>query len=108
MKKVFSLVLACAVCFLFLIGCSSIKKADSDSQAISIAKGMDTIQQQKDYLISQAKVFYKSKEFQQAVNIAQYILNNIDKEFQPAKDLAEEAKAKIQETLDNQIDKIKF
>ena len=62
----------------------------------------------KDYLISQAKVFYKSKEFQQAVNIAQYILNNIDKEFQPAKDLAEEAKAKIQETLDNQIDKIKF
>jgi len=96
------------VCFLTLgsglIGCSQ-QKADSSSAAIQAAKAMETAEQKVDYLIGQAKSFYNSKEFQNAIDTAQYILTQLDKDSQTAKSLLEKAKdalaAKAKEAVDS-------
>ncbi|MBN2484032.1 MAG: hypothetical protein JXD21_07530 [Candidatus Omnitrophica bacterium] len=92
MKKLVVFLLALVV----IAGCTG-QKAESSKAAIEMSKAMDTVKAKTDYLITQAKAFYNSKDFQQAINIAQYVIQNVDKDSQAAKDLLEKAKAKLQE-----------
>ena len=75
-------------------GCT--KKSGSSGDAIQYAQTLKTVEEKADYLIKQAQAFYNAKEFQQAIDSAQYVLNNLDKNYQPAKDLIEKAKAQLQ------------
>jgi len=92
MKRGLLFIVAC--CFVFslgVIGCAE-KRASSGKEAIEAAKSMETTEQKVSYLIGQAKAFYNSKEFQGAVDIAQYVLRYVDKDSLEAKDLLEKAK----------------
>ncbi|MBD3265015.1 MAG: hypothetical protein GF375_07920 [Candidatus Omnitrophica bacterium] len=86
---------------LSIAGCS--QKSPSSSEAIEAAKAMETVEKKVDYLIGQAKVFYNSEEFQQAIDIGQYILSSLDKDSEQAKSLLQKAKealsAKAQEAV---------
>ena len=96
MKRYLSIIAAMAVVFsLALSGCGQ-QKAESSGAAINEAKAMETTEQKVDYLIGQAKAFYNSKDFQGAVDIAQYVLRYLDKDNQAAKDLIEKARAQIE------------
>lgn len=88
MKKFFLLILMLA---LVVAGCGQKKEATS-REAINVAKTMETVEQKAEYLIGQAKAFYSSKEFQQAIKIAQYVLVNLDKDSQTSKDIIAKAK----------------
>ncbi|MFC1593749.1 hypothetical protein ACFL38_00285 [Candidatus Omnitrophota bacterium] len=83
-------------------GCGQ-QKAESSGAAIEAAQAMETADQKVDYLIGQAKAFYGSKDFQNAIEIAQHVLQYLDKDSQAAKDLIEKAKealaAKAKEAL---------
>ena len=82
MKK--GLILGIVITLVFgltLTGCGA-KKAESSKEAISVAKTMETTEQKVNYLVGQAKSFYNSKEFQGAVDIAQYILRYLDSDSQ--------------------------
>ena len=96
MKK--AVVLSLFVCLSLTIflstGCT--QKVASVSEAINNAQALKTVQEKADYLVKQAEAFYNSKEFQQAIQIAQYVLNNVDRNSQAAKDLIEKAKAQLQ------------
>ena len=96
MKKL--LLLAIAVCVscgtLLSAGCT--KKSGTASEAIQNSQSLKTVEEKANYLIKQAEAFYNSKEFQQAVETAQYVLSSLDKNSQPAKDLIEKAKAQLQ------------
>jgi len=102
MKKFVVFLLSLAV----IAGCSG-QKAESSKAAIEMAKTMETVKAQTDYLISQAKAFYNSKDFQQAVDTAQYVLQNLDKDNQTAKDLIEKAKAKLKEMAQSAVSDMK-
>jgi hypothetical protein len=78
-----------------ILGCGA-QKAESGRAAIDIAKTMQTVQEKTNYLISQAKVFYNSKDFQSAVDIAQHVLVYLDKDSQAARDILEKAKEQLQ------------
>lgn len=95
MKKALMLgVIMCLGCGLLLsAGCT--KRAASSSEAIKNADTLKTVQEKVDYLIGQAKAFYGSKEYQQAINLAQNVLK-LDSSNQAAKDLIEKAKAQLQ------------
>ncbi len=85
----------CLSCGIFLsAGCA--KNSGSVSEAIQNSQSLKTVQEKANYLIGQAQAFYNSKEFQKAVETAQYVLNNLDKNSQVAKDLIEKAKAQLQ------------
>ena len=92
MKKFFSALIVTGTCLsLLLAGCAQ-EKAASSKDAIEVAKAMETAEQKVDYLLKQANAFYKSEEFQEAVNTVQYILRYLDKDSQQAKDLLQKAK----------------
>ena len=76
-----------------LTGCA--QKAASSSDAIQHAKALKTPQEQANYLVSQAKAFLSSKEYQEAIKIAQHVLSNIDSNSQAAQDILERAKTQL-------------
>lgn len=91
MKRSFFLIgLVMLALGLFFCGCT--RRAESSQEAIETAQAMETVEEQVDYLVNQAKAFYNSEEFQQAVNIAQHILRHLDRDSQEARSLLDEAR----------------
>jgi len=76
---------------LSIVGCGP-KKEESSKAAIEVAKTMETLEEKANYLVGQAKAFYNSKQFQDSIDAAKYVLRYLDKESQAAKDLLEKAK----------------
>lgn len=96
MKKVFFVFFVVILGFgVLFAGCGPKKEASSQA-AIEKSKTMTTVEQKVDYLTKQADAFLKSKDFKQAVDVAQYILTDLDKESVKAKDLLEKAKTEIE------------
>ena len=96
MKKVLLLGIVICLSFGVLLGVGCTKKSGSASEAIQNSQSLKTVQEKADYLMKQAQAFYNSQEFQQAIQTAQYVLSNLDKNSQAAKDLIEKAKAQLQ------------
>ncbi|MBN1871241.1 MAG: hypothetical protein JW800_01565 [Candidatus Omnitrophica bacterium] len=89
-----------------LAGCGA-KKAESSKAAIDISKGMKTTEEKVDYLIGQAKAFYNSKEFQNAVDTAQYVLRYLDRESVEAANLFKQAKKALEAEAQGALENIK-
>ena len=95
MNRIFWVITAVLLCTgLVLAGCGAQKEASS-SVAIDKAQVMATVQQKTDYLVGQARAFINSKQFDQAVSVAQYILSNVDSNSQEARSLLEKAKSQL-------------
>jgi len=94
MKSVFMAVIVVAFLSVALIGCGAQKEASSQA-AIQKSQSMATIQQKTDYLVGQARAFINSKNFDQAVSVAQYILTNVNSNSQEARTLLEKAKSEL-------------
>ncbi|MFC1548824.1 hypothetical protein ACFL5E_02575 [Candidatus Omnitrophota bacterium] len=77
-----------------LIGCGA-PKAGSSREAIDTAKAMATVQEQTQYLVGQAESFIDSDEFQNAVDVLQYVLTYLDKDNPQAKELLQKAKDEL-------------
>jgi len=61
-KRHFYIIGICLVVGLVAAGCGA-QQASSGKNAITVAKALETTQEKTDYLVSQAKTFYSSKEF---------------------------------------------
>ena len=105
MKKTLVIVALCLLVGLTVIGCGQ-KKAASGSVAIDNAKNMETVQEKATYLMSQAEAFYKSDDFQSAVEITQYVLAQVDSKNADAKDLLSKAKAALKDQAKQALDKV--
>ena len=92
MKKILTMSMVCF--FAVMIACSGcgVKKADSSREAIDNAKAIDSVEKQADYLVKQAEAFYKSKEYKDAINSAQYVVRNLDAESKEAREILQKAK----------------
>lgn len=104
MKEAFRAVTVLGVCVsLVLVGCGQ-KKAASSEEAIETTKSMETAEQKIDYLVKQARAFYNSEEYQDAVDTAKYILKNLDKDSQEARDILEKAKNELTSTVKGAVE----
>ena len=106
MRRGILFLLVAGVCFSMVAGCGP-QKEGSPQAAIDTAKAMETVKEKTDYLIAQAKAFYNSKDFQGAIDIAQYILRYLDKDSQVAQDLIEKAKNALMEQAQSAVDSLK-
>ena len=86
-------------------GCA--QKAASSSEAIQHAKTLKTPQEQANYLISQAKAFLNSKQYQEAVKIAQHVLSNVDNNSQAAQDILAQAKTRLASAAQGAVQDLK-
>lgn len=104
-RNLMVIIVSCLALSFVVLGCSQ-KKAASSKEAIDAAKVMQTVQQKTDYLIGQAKAFYNSKDFQSAVDLAQYVLAYVDKDSQEAKNLLEKAKQALTAKAEEAVNKV--
>ena len=87
------------------VGCGQQQESQvaSSQEAIDVAKTLATTQEKVDYLLEQGQAFFNSQEFQQAANLAQYVLQYLDKDSQAAQSLLEKAQkeltAKVEEAV---------
>jgi uncharacterized protein YpiB (UPF0302 family) len=107
MKNSLSVMVVVSIMLSFIVAGCGTQKAESTSAAIDVAKTMDTVREKTDYLVSQAKAFYNSNDFQAAVDIAQYIIRYLDKDSQAAKDLLEKAKEQLAAQAQGMLDQAK-
>jgi len=99
MRKIPVLLLVLSLVFgVSMISCGP-KRANSSKDAITIAKAIENVKEKSDYLVSQANAFYNSKEFQQAIDISQYVLRYVDKNSQETKNILEKAKEALAKQL---------
>lgn len=108
MKRFIVMVLIFALFLTFFTcGCAKQKKAASSKEAIESAKTLTTVEAKVNYLLQQARAFYNSKDFQQTIDIAQYILTYLDKNSQEAKSLLEKAKEQLSALVQKEADTFK-
>ena len=105
-KGIIAMVVLCLLVGITLVGCGA-KKAGSSKEAINATQTMETAKQKTDYLIGQAKAFYNSKEFQNAVDVAQYVLRYLDSDSQQAKDLLQKAKEALASAAKGAVEDVK-
>ncbi|MFA5088916.1 MAG: tetratricopeptide repeat protein [Candidatus Omnitrophota bacterium] len=96
MKKALLVGAVVVVSFGLLLSAGCAKKSASAKEAIQNSQSLNTVQEKVDYLVKQAEAFYNSKEFQQAIETAQYVLSNLDSKSQSAVSLIEKAKTQLQ------------
>ncbi len=106
MKNVLFAVAVLLCVSLVLVGCGASKEASS-SAAIEKSQTLANVQQKVDYLAGQAKAFINSKQYDQAVAAAQYILSNLDSNSQQARSLISQAKDALAIQAKAKIDEAK-
>jgi len=85
-----------------VIGCT--KKAANSQEAIQQAQELKTPEEQAKYLISQANAFINSKEFDQGIKTAQYVISNLDRNSQEAQSIIEKAKEELKKAAQGALD----
>ncbi|HOW35099.1 MAG TPA: hypothetical protein PL155_01605 [Candidatus Omnitrophota bacterium] len=90
---------------LSILGCT--KKAASSQEAIAATQTMKTVDEKVNYLVGQANAFINSKEFDQAIQTAQYILSNLDKNSTAAQGIIEKAKAELTKAAQSAMQDVK-
>lgn len=95
-------------CFLALsfIGCGP-KPEASGGEAIQKSQTMATVEQKVNYLAGQAKAFVNSKQYDQAVQVAQHILSNLDSNSAQARSILEQAKSELANQAKAKLDEVK-
>lgn len=97
MNKSLLLIFTTIVLAGFLTGGCAKKEANSQ-QAIEQSKSMKTVDAQVKYLVGQANAFINSKQFDQAIATAKYVLTNLDQNSAEAKSILEKAQAELTKT----------
>ena len=104
MKNLFIIFVVCLATLTF-VGCSKEEAVRSSGEAIEVSKSIETPKDKLDYLIKQANYFYKSEDFQQTINITQYILTYLNSDSEEARELLEKSKFEILKKVEEGLDR---
>lgn len=96
MKKALLLGGFICICCVFLMGTGCAQKTVSVSEAIQNSQALKTVQEKVSYLVKQAEALYNSKQYQQAIDVAKYVLSNLDSKSLEAKALIQKATTQLQ------------
>lgn len=91
--RIFLLLFAMIFSLASLNGCE--RKATTASEAISRSQSMQSVNQKVDYLVGQANMFIDSRQYAEASKIAGYILTDVDKNSQQARDILQKAQEQM-------------
>jgi len=106
MGRTLAVIMVCIFALSCIWACGP-KKVASSNAAIEASKVIKDAKEKADYLISQAKAFYNSKQFEETIKIAQYVLSYVDNNSEQAKSLVEKAKAQLQAMAEQKVNELK-
>jgi hypothetical protein len=107
--KVTGFLAVMALSGLVLYGCGrgGTPPAANSAQAVQTSKTIESKPDQINYLLGQATHFLDSKEYQQALDTANYILTKLDSNSDSAKTVVMKAKSGLQKTAQSAVTDIK-
>jgi hypothetical protein len=94
------------LCLGVFIGAASVQKPVTAIEAIQNAQTLGSVPSKVDYLMKQANALYDSKKFQDAIDVAQYVLTKLDKNSTQAQSLIEKAKSELQAAAQGAINNV--
>lgn len=106
-KPIFGVLVGLFICGLMVSGCAQQAKATDSQQAIAQAEQYQSIEEKVQYLVTQANQFLNSKEFNEAISTAQYVIKELDQNSQDAKNILETAKAELQKVAQGAVKDVK-
>ncbi len=107
MKKFLRVRSILAFCLILILSGCGQKKAASSEEAISNARAMETTQEKVDYLIKQAKAFHDSEQYKDAVKSAQYVLSNLEKDSEEAREILAKAQKELGSAMEGVMKDVK-
>ena len=87
---VFATVASFVVCCFLFAGCG-MKKVETSQQAIEAAEKMTNDIKKADYLLVEARIFMKNRNFQGAIDVSQYVIHNLKNKSAEANDIIQKA-----------------
>jgi len=87
---VFAIVASVMVCCFVFTGCG-MKKVETSQQAIELAEKMPNDIKKADYLLVEARIFMKNRNFQAAIDVSQYVIHNLKNKSAEANDIIQKA-----------------
>jgi hypothetical protein len=104
---ILNLVVVCAVA---LFGCAKKPTAANSSDAINQSQNLQTAEEKANYLVDQARGFITTKQYDEAMKTAQYVLSNVKQDSQEARNVlqkaADEMKANLQKSAAGMQDEV--
>ena len=105
-KKFLSLV-SSLIFTLTVFGCSQQQSTTSSSQAIEKSQALSSTQEKVNYLIQQANAFINSKNFEEAISTAKYVLANLDQNSSQAKSILQRAQEELKKLAEQKLGEVK-
>ena len=103
MKKLIHHLATAMVCLSLAVTACGQKKVASSDDAIANARAMETTQEKVDYLIKQAEAFYESEQYKDAVESAQYVLRNLEKDSKEAREVLAKAQKELGSAVEGAV-----
>ena len=97
----------CAMLVVSVYGCNSKPKAKNANEAVAQSKNMPDVKAQADYLVSEAKAFLNSKQYDEAMKTAQYIASNFQESAAEAQKIIEQSAQELQKEASAKMDEMK-
>ena len=88
-------------------GCSQQQSAANSSQAIEKSQTLSSVQEKANYLVQQANSFINSKNFEDAISTAKYILANLDQNSSEAKSILQRAQEELKKLAEQKLGEVK-
>ena len=108
MTRRFMILIVVLGVFSMAAGCGRQAQNSADSQeAIQAAQAKPSKEEKVQYLAQQAQQFISSKKYDEAVDVAQYILDKLDSRSADALAIMEKAKAEMQQVAKGAVDDAK-
>jgi len=107
MGKVGLILFVCLLGVGMIAGCAQKPQAENSKGAIQQAQGLETVDAKVKYLVGEANAFLSSEKFDDAINIAKYILAELDKDSTEAKTILERAEAELKAFAEKKAEEAK-
>lgn len=88
-------------------GCQPAPQAATSQEVVQAAQAKATPQEKADFLVAQANAFLNSKNYDEAIKTAQYVLGNVDKNSTQARSVVEKATAELEKVARQKLEEMK-
>ena len=88
------------------VGCGSrtVPSAKTSSEAIEIANLQSNTEKQVDYLVKQAEQFLDDDNYDEAINVANYVISHLDKDSQQAQEIMAQASIEMEQVTQQALE----
>ncbi len=107
MSTMTGLMMVCVMAGVILVGCAQKTVADNATQVIEQSKAQGPVEAQANFLMEQANALVSSKNYQEAMNVAHYVIANFKDKAPEAQKLLQDIQVNVQQMFQEKMGTVK-